>query len=206
MPLPAAADVRALLENYQITAAVVSDNWINARIANLVVPTVQKWTRQNFNGVQTDTEYYSGNGTSILVLRRRPIVDLVSISYTNIPSNQFYISPLAIQIINAEGILKARANFNEANYVPIFAKGDKNLRVSYTYGFTDYPSDVFEAVASLAAERVLGHVGSMTGGGSVTMQQYGRNFGNKGKYSDIRNDLVAQAMSLLRPYMTGVTG
>jgi hypothetical protein len=160
--------------------------------------------RMNFTGVQTATEYYSGNGSSVLLLRRKPIVDLTSISYTNVVANQYYISPLAIQIINEEGILKAKANFNEANYVPIFARGERNLRIIYTYGGTDYPNDIAHAIKVAMADRALGIIGSRTGGGSLGVQAYNRNFGEMGKYTDIRRMMAREIHAIMRMHTTGI--
>jgi hypothetical protein len=117
------------------------DGWIiNAR-DKVVLPWVQEKTRVGFSGVQTYTEYYDGTGDSILVLRKRPIVALIAISYTNVDSNLYYLTQSAIQVIAEEGILKAKANFNESTYIPIFYRGTKNIRVQYQAGYTDFPSD-----------------------------------------------------------------
>ena len=75
-----------------------------------------------------------------------------------------------------------------------------------TTGFSSIPPDVYEAIMYLTAEAALGHIGSRTGGGSISVQGYGRSFGSRGKYTDIRNDLARQGISLLRHYMTGVIG
>ena len=65
------------------------------------------------------------------------------------------MTPSAIQVIPDEGILKAKANFNESTYIPIFYRGTKNIRVQYQAGYSDYPSDIFEAVCRLTAEQAL---------------------------------------------------
>ncbi len=204
MALPTAKEVFELLEDYNVQGQVTED-WIAKERDGFIAPWVKEKTRLSFTGVEDVTEYYSGTGNSILILRRRPILELIAISYTNIPSNQFFISPLAIQVINDEGILKARANFNEANYVPIFARGERNLRVQYRYGYTDMPSDVGRAITALVAERVLAHIASRTGGGSFNVQSFGRNYGPLGKFHDARRDLARMAIASLRKYMTGVT-
>ena len=204
MATPTAKDVLDLLEGYNVDVQV-SENWINGKMAGLVIPWVEEKTKLSFSEISTITEYYSGNGTSLLILRRRPLVELMSISYTNVPSDQFFISPLAIQTIADEGILKAKANFNEANYVPIFARGERNIRVEYTYGFADMPVDISHAVACLTAEKVLGHVASRTGGGNLGVQAFSRQYGNRGKFSNARDELARDGLLLLRKYMTGVT-
>ena len=110
-------------------------------------------------------------------------------------------------MIADEGILKAKANFNESNYVPIFARGERNLRIQYTYGIDDldnYP-DIKHAVICFTAEKVLGHIASRTGGGSLSVQAFSRQYGNRGKFSDMRNELARDGVALLREYITGVT-
>lgn len=182
---------------------ILSDGWILRTRDRLVVPWVEKHTRQSFRGVQEVTEYYSGDGGSLLILRRRPIHELISISYTNVDSNFYYLTPNAIQVLKEEGILKAKAHFNESSYVPIFYKGEKNLRVTYKFGYLDYPADVAEAVARLVAEQALAHVGSKTGGGNLSAQGYSRSFGQIGKWTEARRNLAKTALAILKPRMTG---
>jgi len=205
MAMPTAKEVFALLETYNVEAQL-SEAWVDDKMTGMVIPWVEKKTKLSLSGVGGPvTEYYSGTGSSILVLRRRPIVALLSISYTNVPSDQFFISPLAIQVIADEGILKAKANFNEANYTPIFARGERNLRIQYTYGFDEVPADVFHAVKCLTAEKVLGHIASRTGGGGLSVQSFSRQYGSRGKFTDIRNELARDGIAALRDYLTGVT-
>lgn len=204
MPMPSTKDIFDLLEGYNLKGQV-SEEWLGKCRDDFVVPWVERKTKLPFGRVETRVEYYDGNGESILVLRARPIVDLIAINYTNVPSNQFYISPMALQVIQEEGILKARANFNEANYVPIFARGERNLRVTYTVGYASVPADVARAVACLVAEQALGAVANRTGGGSLSVSGWSRNYGSRGKFAEARNDLARQAMAILRGYMTGVT-
>ena len=132
----------------------------------------------------------------------RPIVQLLAISYTNVDSNLYYLTPSAIQVIADEGILKAKANFNESTYIPIFYRGTKNVRIKYQYGSNDWPDWASEAGAMLLAEQALAFVGSQTGGGDLTTQGYSRSFGKSGKYTHMRRQLARDAIALLRPYMT----
>lgn len=205
MAMPSAKEVFDLLEGYNLNSQV-SESWLMDCRDNFVIPWVEAKTKLPFGRTETRVEYYDGTGSDILILRARPIVDLIAINYTNVPSNAFYISPLAIQVVNEEGILKARANFNEANYVPIFARGNRNLRITYSVGYVNVPADVARAVKCLVAEQALGLVSSRTGGGSLSVSGWSRNHGSRGKFTDARNDLARQALSLLRKYMTGVMG
>lgn len=202
MSAPATAD--ATDETITVTYyCVVSDEWIQDRLDNLILPFVNRITRQNFDGVQTITEYYDGTGSAIMVLRRRPIVQLIAISYTNVDANLYYLTPNAMQIIYDEGVLKAKANFNESSYIPIFYKGTRNLRITYQYGYAECPGDVAEAIMRFTASEVLGHIAGKLGGGNVSVQGFNPNYGENGKYTQPRKDLVKTAYAILRKYMTG---
>ena len=183
------------------------DSWLANRRDNFILPWITRVTRQNFTAIQQYTEFYDGTGGSVLALRRRPIVSLDLIAYTNVDSNLYYLTPSAIQVIAEEGLLKAKANFNESTYIPIFYRGDRNVKVVYKAGFASMPNDVAEAVTCLMAEQALAHAASKTGGGSsASGQGYNKSFGDAGKWGNRRKELAAEAMSLLRQYMTGAGG
>jgi hypothetical protein len=206
MSLPTGNDILDFLQGYCITPAILTTAWLEKRLDNFVVPYVERITRQSFSGVATVTEYYSGNGKNILIFNRKPVVAVTEIRYV-LGSNNISILNLGnIEVVQSEGILKAKRNYEESFYLPVFAKGDYNIKVTYTYGYTSCPADVAEAITYLCAEQALGFIGARTGGGSITMQSYGRQFGERGKYQDIRNDLSRQAYALLSPYMTSVIG
>lgn len=204
--IPTVMDIRECLEGYCVTTDILSDGWIEKRRDAFVIPFVERVTRQHFSGVQSKTEYYSGNGKNYLVLNRKPIVALTEIRYVLGGSNFTILNLQNIEVVANEGILKAKRNYEEAYYLPVFARGDYNIRITYTYGYADCPEDIKEAITYLCAEQLLGFLGARTGGGSLTMQSYSRNYGTRGKYQDIRNDFSRQAYALLQPYMTSVVG
>jgi len=207
MSVPSVKDIRDYLECYGIDKSTLSDAWIEARRDNFIVPYVEKITRQSFRGVQTVTEFYSGNGGNILSLNRRPFIAVTSIQYVLGGNNIYFINLNTIEQITAEGILKSKINYDESSwYLPVFAKGEKNLKVTYTYGYADYPADVAEAVIYLTAYQVLNFVGARTGGGSVGIQAYSRTYGTYGKYTDIMRHLSTDAHALLRKYMSSSVG
>jgi len=206
MPLPTPTEVRAFLEGYGIDSAKLSDKWIEDRITGFIVPYVERVTRQSFNAVASVTEYYSGNGSNILILNRRPIVAITAISYVLGSNVQGFIDLTRVEQINSEGVIKSKANYDETYMLPVFAKGKRNLKITYTYGYSSPPADVKEAMIYLACEQILGFVGARTGGGSLGVHAYNRNFGNRGKYQDIRNDLARQAHSVLSKYITRIVG
>lgn len=200
VPATASAVSEAITISY---FCVVSDAWIQDRITNRILPWISAKTRQTFNGLSTVTEFYDGTGSSLMILRRRPIVQLLQISYTNVDTNLYYLTPTAIQVIAEEGILKAKANFNESSYIPVFYRGDRNLRITYQYGYAECPGDVAEAIKCLTADVVLAHVANKTGGGNQGLPGISRDYGPAGKYSHIRRELALTANALIRKYMTG---
>lgn len=192
------------LSKYTHTA--LSPEWIQKRLDNHIIPFVERITRQSFSAREQVVEYYSGNGKNFLILNRKPIVSLDEIRYVLGGSNFTILNLSNIEVIYSEGLLKAKRNYEEAYYLPVFAKGDYNIKITYTHGYTTCPDPVKEAIIYLSAEQILGFIGARTGGGSITAHTYGRNYGPRGKYQDIRNDLSRQAHGLLSPYMTGVVG
>lgn len=181
----------------------VSDKWLMDQRDKMIIPWVERKTRQSFRGVVQVTEYYDGTGSPIMILRRRPIVELIAISYTNVDANLYYLTPTAMQVIADEGILKAKANFNESSYIPIFFRGDRNIRITYRYGFADCPDDISMAIAQLVAEQALMHAGSKTGGGDLAVQAFSRGYGENGKWTHARKNLAKLAYSTLRQYVVG---
>lgn len=207
MPAPTATEVYEVLEGYGIDASILSDKWVAARRDRFVIPWVQRKTRQSFSGTVQTTELYSGTGSSILTLDRRPIVSLDNIVLVHTGGGSFLIDVTTLEVIAAEGVLKVRRNFESSTLVdPIFPRGRRNLRVTYTYGFADFPDPVKEAVAYLTAEVALSNIASRTGGGALSTVNYNRQFGDRGKYTTIRNELARQAHALLSEYFTAVTG
>ncbi len=204
MTVPTAKSIIcSLLEGYNVEAQI-SEEWVVDNRDNFVVPWIVGKIKAPIGSTQTLEEYYSGTGNDILILRVKPILSLVSISYTNVPTDQFYISPNTIQVIADEAILKAKANFNESNYVPIFAKGNRNIRIKYQVGYQDLPGPLAYAIKCLCAEQVLGHIANRTGGGNLNIQGWNRTWGNRGKFTEERNDLTRKGMAILKPLMTGV--
>lgn len=76
------------------------------------------------------------------------------------------------------------------------------VKVRYKYG-GEFP-DVKRACVLLTASFVLGFIGSATGGGSLNVQGYGRNYGARGKYHDVRQELDRNAYQLLQKYVVGM--
>ena len=185
----------------------VTDEWISRRRDRSVIPYIENALGQTISKVTEVEEYYSGTGGSILILNRRPVIEIINLTYTNIPAEtQTGNLLLSVELIQEEGIIKSKSNFNEGSFDPIFAKGNKNLKVKYTYGYAETPLDLCEAITIMTAKKLLVQIGARTGGGSVSQSSYSRNFGNRGKYTDIINEMDKDLYSILRKYTTGVVG
>ena len=201
-----AQNVRDFLEGYCIDQTQLSNTWIDSRLKGFIIPYVERVTRLSISGVKSYVELYSGNGKSILILNRKPIISIQDIRYIvggiNFPS--FPLS--SIEVVQNEGVLKAKQNWEASYTLPLFAKGDYNIRVTYTAGFDIIPDDLNEAVLYLTAEQALVFIGARTGGGSISTQGYSRNYGSRGMFQDIRNDLARQAHFILNNYATGIVG
>lgn len=204
MAAPTATQIRAKLEGYGISVSVLTDVWIEDCRDNEIIPHIEDITGLTFNTETEVTEYYSGTGKSTLILNRRPvnsitrIIEIGTISEADLSGN--------VELISAEGIIKVITNYGEGVYEPIFRRGTKNIKVTYKYGFADYPSRVAAAIINLVAAKALNLIGARTGGGSLGVQAFNRNYGSHGKWTDIRKELVSTGYSLLRKYMTSVVG
>jgi hypothetical protein len=205
---PSAADVRTLLTGYCIDANTVPDAFIEARRDNMIIPTIENIIRRSISGVQSVTEYCSGNGTNVCYLSRRGIVTLVEVKYVLGGDNQRVLNLANIELLADEGILKAKRNAVETWIMPVFPKGDKNLKITYTVGYAiaDIPTDIVEAITLMTADVILSFIEGRSGGGDIGIQGYNKSYGPRGKYSYIRAELWKMSQHILRRYSTGVVG
>ncbi len=206
MTIPAPQDVRDYLDGYGLPSSndVISDAWIINRINNFIIPLIEKATKLKFDDGNTQyTDYLSGTGSAILTLNRRPIKDLISIKL--IQSNSFYwaVSLSSIEVIHDKGMLKAKSLVEDTSLQSwVFPRGNRNIKVVYTAGFdsSNLPSDLHEMILYMAVDQVLMILASRTGGGNVP----NKTFGNRGRYTEIRNDLARQIHYILSQYADGV--
>jgi len=204
----AIADIRKMFEGYCIDYEQISDDLLLSFRDGKVVPWVESMIGFGVAGVVgRTTEYRSGTGSSIIIMSRRPIVEIFSINLVTNPSNFIFVSPTSVEVIADEGILKLRTVLEAwTSYVPAFPRGKDNIKVDYSYGFATLPVDIADAVCALVVSFALGHLASRTGGGSVNVPGIGRTYGTRGKYGDIRLELERYAVATVRRYMTGTTG
>jgi hypothetical protein len=187
----AAGDFDAIITQFKS----VSDAWIvNTRDCQ-VTPVVKSVTGVSFDGVAETIETHNGTGGKTLYLNKKPIVEVKSL-YARFPGSTLSHSLASFEVRKEEGALVANG---------CFPKGDGNFIVKYSYGHPDVPDDIKRAVSLVTASLALGFIGGKTGGGSsVSTQGYSRSFGNRGKYTEIRNDFDRWAHALLQPYYSGV--
>lgn len=200
------------LEGYGIDTDVISSKWVAKRITNIIVPWINTHTRLNFNSEEEITEYLSGTGLETLQLSRAPINELVSLTYVNTIEVVGNIVNTVV-LDNEHGILIAKTNPNEGVFNRVFRKGNKNIKVVYKVGYNNFIDndgneivDIKEAIVYMACKQVLIQIGARTGGGALSQQAWSRNYGPRGKYNDIINDLDMMAHAIIRKYMTGVVG
>jgi len=204
MPLPEPADIRAYLEGYGVTVAIITDDWITARRDNLVVPVLKGIIGYDFVLGETLTEYLSGNGQGVLMLSRRPITALVTLSYTT------DIDPTASLKdsveVNLKGGMLIAKGYSSSGVVKtsIFSKGTKNIKAVYTVGGLN--DELTELITYQVARKALVFVAARTGGGDVNSQAFSRAFGSRGKYTTLLNEIDRDSHAILSRYTTGVVG
>lgn len=197
-----ASDVSLTITYYMF----VSNYWLSERRDNNIIPFIERKARTSLQGLVQAVEYYSGNGETLLLLNKRNIKSLDAIEYVVGDSTLNTINIQSIELIGKTGILKAKSNLLESWNYPVFYKGEKNIKVTYTYGEADCPGDLKDAVIYLTCEQALGLLEGQTGGGDVGVKAFTRGYGSRGKYTHIRNDLARKAHSIIKRYSTGVIG
>lgn len=114
--------------------------------------------------------------------------------------NKIYLSHRQItDILEIEHGSITSIDYNQGIVYGNFAP---RVRVKYTYG--GQFADVKRACVLLTASFVLGFIGASTGGGSLNVQGYGRNYGARGKYNDIRQEFDRTAYEILQKYVVGM--
>lgn len=205
MSLPTYADVLAQLEGYCVTDGIVSNTFITDQLNNVVIPYVENFCRNSFSVLKQVVEYYSGTGKDELILNRKNVVEIIGIRLVSGNDIDTTINIASLELITRAGILKVKSGLSEYYNYRIFPKGNDNIKVTYTYGGT-CPADVSQAMQKLTAIIVLDQIEGRTGGGQLSGQAYNRQYGNMGKFSNIRKRFNQQAHAILRRYSTGIVG
>lgn len=207
MAIKISAKVYELLAGYNINQDVLLPTFIDMIANSMIKPIVERIIGYSIEQKTQITEYYSGSGHAVLMLNRIPVVSLDSISIVDYNEMVNGIIPVTnLELETKTGIIKIRTNLNSL-YYSVFPRGKDNIKITYTVGSDTIPDDLEMAVAMLTTGYALTHVGSKTGGGSLGVDGYNRNYGNRGKYTDIKNEMDRHAMILLLNYTNqGVIG
>lgn len=193
------ADVRLHLESFGITEAQMSDAWIDKTRDTFVIPYIEKVIHRSLTSAEPaeHTEIIDSYGDNMIVLRRRPILAdpkptiryIYPADYAEV-SESFGLG--VAEVLESEGSLRL---FHQP-------KGDYNLKVTYSVPTAVGDVTLERVITLFLSEKVLGAIASRTGGGQLSTSGYSRNFGERGKYTEYRDELTREAISLLQPYMS----
>lgn len=134
-----------------------------------------------------------------IVLRYAPIGETECTEQVRSQAGRIYLSHRDIQ-----EILEIEGSISRIDRKLGIVDGDfrQYVKVRYIYG-SDF-ADVHRACVLLTASFVLGFIGSSTGGGSLNVQGYGRSYGARGKYHDIRQEMDRYAYQILQRHVVGI--
>lgn len=205
MSIPTSINVKAYLQDFCVTDSI-TDEKVNDYINLEVVPFVERKLGYAIDSEQELIEYFSGNGRSTLMLDKVGITEIVKVELVRgSPYREaFYLE--SIELL-PEGILKIAypkiEYTNRAYFYTVFPKGVKNIKVTYKI---DVSCDdrINRAIVLLSAEKVLNEIGNRTGGGSISIQGFSKNYGDRAKWTSFKQDLTRSAYSLLRSFLTGI--
>jgi len=205
MALPTELEIRGMLEGYGIDDTVVSDAWIASQRDGYVIPHIQNILGYTLDAENTVTEYYSGNGTDTLFLNKKGISEITNIETVTGYDVTSAISLSSVVLLSGKGMIKARAGVPEYTDARSFPKGRNNIKITYKIG-GDITAELSFVVKAFSAIMILDNIEGRTGGGSLSVQGFSRDFGNMGRYSNIRKRLNGQAVSILKKYKSSVVG
>jgi hypothetical protein len=205
---PTAQDIRDELEGFCADSTIISDPWIEKKRDSFVIPWIEKKTKLSITGVETIQDYYDGNGENYLILNRKPVNSISKVEYIDSVNFTRELTLTSFTLIPDAGILKGiRTEYLLSNNYPVFPRGNRNIRVTMSIGYAanNIPDDIAAIIRCLTAEKMLANLEGRTGGGDIGIQGYNKSYGSMGKYTNMRNDLTRQALSLLAAYFTGVS-
>lgn len=205
--VPTAQELYEFLEGYNIDSTDLSEAWVARQRDGFVIPWIQRKTGLSITGEVTEDEYYSGNGGDVLVLNRKPIKSLNDISILGV-SGEYQVSVSQVEVLKELGALRTVNNWaQDPALVSFWPRGTWNIKLNLTYGYAEdaIPQDIRSAVLYLMVDTALAQLSARTGGGSLTVENYSRDYGELGRWHDIRRDVTRWAISILSGYWTGVT-
>lgn len=195
----------AATEDYEgeitfIKYTMLSNWWIIFHRDNILKGYIEKYTRRPVCGVETVTEWHSGNGGRTLQLNRQQVVDVLSLKYIVRPDvaiESFANNSFAL--LREQAIIRLKGRF--------FYRGDKNIEVIYTVGTEETPDEIVSAGLGLMADLTLGHLAGLNGGAlSFSVDSYSKQYGNSGKWTEQRIMQARMAHDILGRYASSVIG
>ena len=196
MSIITAQDVYDLLEGFEIDEDVISSQWVLNKCDRIVVPFAERFLGFSLSAETEVTRYVNGSGAQTLIIPDKSAKQLVSLKYINsFPDSPYNSDVTRYQLIPDQGIIKSVVNF---------AYGEKNIMVTYKIGWNEIPADLKEAVTMLTAIEVLKNLANRTGGGNLSVQDFNRTWGERGKFTYYMQDLNISATTILRNYRSGV--
>jgi hypothetical protein len=207
--VPTASDIRSILEGYCISSAIISDSVIERLRDKFVINWIETKTGLSMSGEKQYTQYYNGNGKNELFLNIKNVISLDSVEYVIGGDVISDLSLTQFVLDGPEGIIKAiRTDLVTSSANPVFRKGRKNIKITFTVGFEadEIPESLTEGILYLTAEKVLSQIEGRGGGGDVSLQGFSKSYGNRGKYTHIRNELARMGLALINDYFNAVVG
>ncbi len=204
---PTYSEILAEIEGYNIDTSIVSQSWIENKRDNTVIKFIERKTGLSLSSETEVIDFIDGSGLNYIFLPRRLVNSIVKVEYLDSVGFSRELSLTAFTLISDEGLLKGiRTEYLLGDNTPLFPKGTKNIKVTSKVGWAadSLPDDIVEAIKCFTCEKILGFLSGRGGGGSISVQGYSRNHGNRGKYTDIRRDLAQTGMNCLSEYLTGV--
>lgn len=143
------------VRNYtNISSGEYSDAQVNFFISSSVAE-IDARTGRTWQGIATSSdEYYDGNGTSRLQLKRNDIQDVTSLAIDDDNDDIFTTlsgSNPAWYDWYDYGLIKL---ITASSSISVFPENQKNVKVTYTYGNSTVPDDVKMLTVQLVAERI----------------------------------------------------
>jgi hypothetical protein len=207
--VPTASDIRSILEGYCISSAIISDSLIERLRDKFVINWIEAKTGLSMSGEKQYTQYYNGNGKNELFLNIKNVISLDSVEYVIGGDIISDLSLTQFVLDGPEGIIKAiRTDLVTSSASPVFRKGRKNIKITFTVGFEadEIPESLTEGILYLTAEKVLSQIEGRGGGGDISLQGFSKSYGNRGKYTHIRNELARMGLALINDYFNAVVG
>jgi len=139
-------------QNPQLAAA---DATLLATLITAASRAIETWCNRSFPSAEA-TEYYDGDGTQTLRLRRYPITDLDTVTVIDSDDDDTEYDADGDEFRgwaddDNAGIITFKPSPSTDVEFTYFPVGRENVKVTYTAGYADIPADIQEACAQTCA-------------------------------------------------------